>query len=177
MNQLVPIVVVAGLGSDGKPHAAQFSHENAKLAAKAAKLMGLGVGQANTETALAVAQQLPRGKIYASGRAFAPLIKQTVYEQLQKVLTLERDDSAPEPDPKPAPSSDPWTELKVGGVALYGGKYVDEGWWEVIITKISKDGDLVTCAWRGAPKQKPVKCRRYELGIIGPEALKSLRKM
>lgn len=176
MTQIVPIIVVAGLDSEGKPHGAQFSQDQAKLATKAAKLMGLGVGHANTEIALAVAKQLPRGRVYASGRAFAPLIKHTVYEQLQQVVTLERDTSAPDTPVANQLATDPWQQLKVGSVALYGGKYVEEGWWEVVVREISKDGQTMTCVWRGAPKEKAVKCRRNELGIIGPEAMKSLRK-
>jgi hypothetical protein len=177
MTEIVPIIIVAGLDSDSKPHGAQFSQDQTKLATKAAKLMGFGVGLANTEIALAVAKQLPRGRLYASGRAFAPLIKHTVYEQLQQVLTLERDTSAPDVPAGNQPTADPWQQLKVGSVALYGGKYVEEGWWEVIVREISKDGQTMTCVWRGAPKEKPVKCRRNELGIIGPEAIKSLRKV
>jgi hypothetical protein len=177
MNEIVPIIVVAGLDSDSKPHGAQFSQDQSKLATKAAKLMGFGVGLANTETALAVAKQLPRGRVYASGRAFAPLIKHTVYEQLQQVLTLERDTSAPDVPAVTHPAANPWAELKVGSIALYGGKYVEEGWWEVIVREISKDGQTLTCVWRGAQKEKAVKCRRNELGIIGPEAMKSLRKI
>lgn len=177
MTQVVPIIVIAGHDSDGKPHGSQFPQEHAKLATKAAKLMGLGVGHANTEIALAVAKQLPRGRVYASGRAFAPLIKHTVYEQLQQVLTLERDTSAPDVPAANQPTTNPWEQLKVGSVALYGGKYVEEGWWEVVVREISKDGQTMTCVWRGAPKEKAVKCRRNELGIIGPEAIKSLRKV
>jgi hypothetical protein len=177
MTEIVPIIVVAGLDSDGKPHGAQFSQDQAKLATKAAKLMGFGVGLANTENALAVAKQLPRGRIYASDRAFAPLIKHAVYEQLQQVVTLERDTSAPDAPAVTHPAVNPWAELKVGSIALYGGKYVEEGWWEVIVREISKDGQAMTCVWRGAPKEKAVKCRRNELGIIGPEAMKSLRKI
>lgn len=177
MNQSNHLVIVIGLGADGKPHGAQFDPSNAKLAAKAAKLMGLQFGRAETEPSLEVAKGLPRGKIYASGRAFTPLIKRPLYEQLLQAIAFD----PPLPDqpvPEDAPDlevGDPWARIRVGSVVLYGGKNVEEGWWECVVTKISEDGELVTMVWRGAPKERSIKCRRRELGLMGIEALKALR--
>jgi hypothetical protein len=179
MNQPTSLAVIAGIGPDAKPHGAQFDISHAKLVAKAAQLMGLQFAVADTDAALTVAKSLPRGRIYGSGRALAPIIKQQLYEQLIGSLAFEPASSAnTEPQQgKDNVSPNPWDEIKVGSVVLYGGKYVDEGWWEAVVETISKNGDVITMRWRGAPKERAFKCRRHELGVLGREALKSLRRM
>jgi len=179
MNQLIPLIVIAGIGTDGKPHAAQFDAGHAKLAAKAARLMGFQIAHAESDAALAAAKALPRGKIYGSGRALAPIINQQLYDQFLALLPFERS-SPKEPEPvqtKDGLPPDPWDQIAVGSVVLYGGKYIEDGWWEAIVESISKADDIVTMRWRGAPKERAFKCRRHELGIIGREALKSLPRV
>jgi hypothetical protein len=77
-----PAVVVFGLDEKGKPHASAFDASNAKLAQKAAGLMGMHVMRPKTADQRALAAKLPRGRIFASGRGFVPFVRAGLYEAL-----------------------------------------------------------------------------------------------
>ena len=77
-----PAVVVFGLDDKGKPHASAFDVSEAKLAQKAAGLMGMRVLRPKTADQRALAAKLPRGRIFASGRGFVPFVKAGLYEAL-----------------------------------------------------------------------------------------------
>ena len=70
-----------------KPRAARFDAGDAKLAAKAADLMGLSIARAESSLAMALVKELPGGRIFSSGKALTPLVKWGLYEKLTRVLT------------------------------------------------------------------------------------------
>ena len=75
-------IVVFGRNGAGKPRAAAFGHSDAQLAEKAAGLMGMRVLRLETDKARELAGKLPRGRVFASGRAFVPFVKAGLYEAL-----------------------------------------------------------------------------------------------
>ena len=75
-------IVVFGRDDAGKPHASAFSHSDAQLAEKAAGLMGMRVLRLETDKARELAGRLPRGRVFASGRAFVPFVKAGLYDAL-----------------------------------------------------------------------------------------------
>jgi hypothetical protein len=77
-----PSLVVFGRDATGKPHASSFSQSEANLATKA-ELMGLRLLPVQTDTERALAAKLPRGRVFASGRAFVPFIKAALFIELQ----------------------------------------------------------------------------------------------
>src|SRR5712671_2974809 len=74
MAEKVPILVVLGIDIDGKPHASRFTEHDASFVLRAAELMGFHVIRVSAENGelYAVAEGLPLGKIFATGRAFVP---------------------------------------------------------------------------------------------------------
>ncbi len=77
-----PSVVVFGRDEAGKPHASWFDAESAELAVKAADLMNMRVLRVKTEEQSALARQLARGRVFASGRAFTPFVRANLYSKL-----------------------------------------------------------------------------------------------
>ncbi len=77
-----PSVVVFGRDEAGKPHASWFDAESADLAVKAADLMQMRVLKVETEEHKALARQLARGRVFATGRAFTPFARESLYRQL-----------------------------------------------------------------------------------------------
>ena len=88
MNTQKQVIVVFGLDKNDRPRAATFDPEDAEVAARAAALMGLSVGRAESRLAIVMAREnLPAGKIFRSGKALVPLVKWGLYEKLCRVLT------------------------------------------------------------------------------------------
>jgi hypothetical protein len=77
-----PAAVVFGRDTGGKPHAAWFEASEAELAEKAADLMGMRFARLDGEGERALAAQLPRGRVFASGRAFTPFVGAAVFARL-----------------------------------------------------------------------------------------------
>ena len=182
MNQKSSLYVVLGTGSDGKPHASRFAESQKDLAIKAAQLMNVRVGFADSPSAISLAETLPQGRIFPSGKAFAPLVKPDLFDKLVSQLKFE----AVKPETAPSPTApaqgkkeqasqplaktpDPWDQLAVGSVALYSGKKADDGWWEVVVLAVNKDRKTLTVRFDW-PNEPSFKCQRQELGIIGPKA-------
>ena len=81
-NQAEPSLVVFGRDEGGKPRASWFDAVSADLARKAADLMKMRVLKIETEEQKAVARQLPPGRVFASGRAFTPFARASLYSKL-----------------------------------------------------------------------------------------------
>jgi hypothetical protein len=77
-----PCLVVFGRDEAGKPHASWFDAETADLAVNAAKLMQMRVLKVETEEQKALARQLARGRVFATGRAFTPFARANLYSKL-----------------------------------------------------------------------------------------------
>ena len=101
MNTKQGILIIMGLGADQKPRAATFVMEDVETAAKAANHMGLKLAKADSAEALAMAKELPQGKLFASGKGLLPLVRREVYDKLLKLFTPV-DAKAAVPAAKPA---------------------------------------------------------------------------
>jgi hypothetical protein len=180
-------LVLAGKGSDGKPHAARFPATEIAAVRKAAALMAMLVGKATDEAALKVVRRLPEGKIFAAGKALVPLVKTDLYDDLVKVVSFhDVGSSAPltsQQQPADAneaaqgnvssspatPSLDLWTAIKVGSVVLcWSIDPEGSAWFECVVTAISKDGNTLTVRWRDYPKFKPFAVPRLAVSILAP---------
>jgi len=80
--QTDPSIILFGRDDAGKPRASWFDAGSAELAAKAAGLMKMRVLQIETDEQKAVARQLAPGRVFASGRAFTPFARATVFSKL-----------------------------------------------------------------------------------------------
>ena len=74
-------LVCFGLMS-GKAHASRFEPVDAVLAEKAAGLMGLRVLRLETGEQQELGAKLPAGRVFSSGKIFAPFIKGALLDQL-----------------------------------------------------------------------------------------------
>jgi hypothetical protein len=77
-----PALVVFGLDDTKRPHASAFVARQAELAEKAAGLMGMATLRPATDEQKALAAKLPRGRVFASGRAFVPFVRAGLYESI-----------------------------------------------------------------------------------------------
>lgn len=72
-------VIVSGHDEAGRPRASAFSQSEANLATKAAELMGMQVLRIDSGEEHALARKLPRGRVFASGKALVPYARASLY--------------------------------------------------------------------------------------------------
>jgi hypothetical protein len=188
-----PALVVFGRDKGGKAHASSFTAAEADLATKAAELMGLRLLPVQTDTERALAAKVPRGRVFASGRAFVPFIKASLFTELQaaalnsgvkplKLLTGPASSGAGEPTlmapaaaVKPlkgsgtAPVKQPcgWADIQVGSIVLGAAPPRRTEWFECLVIAVD-DPDLFTLRYCDWPKEPPFKRRRVEIGLMHP---------
>ncbi len=72
-------LVLFGRDAGGKPHAASFLSADVEGATAAAEAMSMKSSAITTDAARELAPKLPVGKLFPSGKAFAPFVKATLY--------------------------------------------------------------------------------------------------
>ena len=159
------LVFVVGMDDKGKPRGARFS-EKPDPVANIALDMGLTTVVDASPAFTEAAKKLPAGRLYASGKAFIPGIKQVLHDELVAILRQPGDTShayrLAKPDQadgqsgpvrctSPITSGLPrsWDEIDVGHMVLAHESYED-GWWEAICIK--REDDILTLRYRDAPK-------------------------
>ena len=183
------LIIVLGLDEKQKPHAAKFDLGQAEIVRKAARLMGFRTAVPKSDDTIALADRLPPGKLFATGKGLVPFCPAASYAKLTAALELEPEGKAgPEPSKPAAASSpaatttakasplgstvaagDPWAALKVGDKVIVPEKRpADEGWWPCVITAASKDGKMLTLRWLDNPKQPPVTLKRRAVALLYP---------
>jgi hypothetical protein len=91
-------LLVLGFDEQQKPCGARFVGAKPDLVAKAAQLMGLKVYKTTSPDVAEVAKKLPVGQLYATGRAFVPNVRQTLYSDVIVALAAEPQQAAVGPD-------------------------------------------------------------------------------
>jgi len=167
------LLVILGIDSDGKPHAAVFAQADEAVVHKAAQAMGVRCGVAKDDKSRALARKLPEGKIFAAGKALVPLVKQAVYDQLLQLLVFVDAPGAtiPPDNGGQTASASPltrWEDIKVGSVVLCQDDGAEPAWWESVVIAVGKDEELLTLRWRDYPKLKTFAYKRHEVSLLGP---------
>lgn len=185
MAEKAPILVVLGLDIDGKPHASRFAERDAAFVQRAAELMGfhvIGVPAENTEL-YALAERLPLGKIFATGRAFVPFVARATFDKLATLveggITVEQRAASGVPPVYPLAdmyttqtinTADAlWAKVELGSVVLaeqpdaYG-----QGWWESVVVGV--DGDDLTLRWMDDSDPEPFHASRRNIALRHPGA-------
>jgi len=86
----MPTLVVFGLDPEGKPRAARFAEPDAKLAVKAAALLGYrAVHISDTE----IIEALPDGNVFARGNGFIGRVSRSVFDKLTAVAGKDQDEA------------------------------------------------------------------------------------
>ena len=149
-NGAAPDLIVLGRDEAGKPQAARFPASQSDLATKAAKAMNLVVGKADGTALAELAEKLPTGRLYATGRGFVPPVRRNLYDMIVEQLKL-----AGQPVPREAEQANAeqpvaglptsWDDIAVGHLVIAHESAI-EGWWEAIV--LARDGDMLTLKWR-----------------------------
>jgi hypothetical protein len=185
MAEKVPILVVIGLDIDGKPHASRFADGDARLVQRAAELMGFHVIQLTPDQAElhALAEGLPLGKIFASGRAFVPFVARAAFDKLATLVdggvTIEQRAASGAPPVYPLAdmfttdainTADAlWSKVEVGTVVLAAQPDVyGPGWWEAVV--VSVDGDDLGLRWMAETALPPFRASRRQVALRHPGA-------
>lgn len=190
-----PALVVFGRDEAGKAHASWFDQAEAKLAEKAAGLMGLRHLPINTDAERALAAKVPKGRVFASGKAFVPFVKAALFLELQtaalnsgikplQLLTGPTPSGVNEPTPtapEPAapsklskangsgPGKQPcgWADIQVGAIVLAAAPPRHTEWYECVVIAIEGEDQFTLryCDW---PNEPPFVRRRVQLGLMHP---------
>jgi hypothetical protein len=185
MNETVPILVVLGIDIDGKPHASRFEERDASVVTRAAELMRFHMIRipSENEELHGIAEKLPVGKIFATGRAFVPFVARSAFDKLATLVkggvTIEARAAAGVAPVYPRASmfatdavdtaDTLWSKIEVGSVVLaaqpdlYG-----PGWWEGVVVGI--DGDDLTLRWMDEPAEEPFHASRRDVALRHPSA-------
>jgi hypothetical protein len=183
MSEKAPIIVVLGIDVEGKPHASRFEEHDATLVVRAAELMGFRVIHVPPENVElhAIAEGLPGGKIFATGRAFVPFVGRSAFDKLSAlvergVTIKERSASGAEPV---LPRADMltteaintadalWSKVEVGTVVLASRpELYGPGWWEGVVVEVK--GDDLAVRWLDEPSEDPIQVARRQVALRHP---------
>ena len=185
----LPALIVLGLDDGGKAHASWFGEAEVGMAEKAAGMMGMAaLPVADASDLKGLADQLPQGRVFESGRAFVPFVKRTLYDAIATHLPpgyqfpVRALDDRPPPKPKKAsapdaPESGPtrpephrptdWEKIEVGSLVL-ATEGPMEGWFEARVTKISPEG-VCTLRWRDWVDVPALTRKLIHLALLHPD--------
>jgi len=173
------ILVMLGVDSERKSHAARFNPSDEAGVRKAAGLMNMRLGVAKTDKALALAHKLPEGKLFESGKGMVPLVREEAFYELCTSLTFDESwttagivtGTDAKPDTATLKASDTvWATIKIGSTVLAFDPTDPEipGWGAAVVTAIAKNGETLTARWRDFPGFKPFTVERHLVGLLRP---------
>jgi hypothetical protein len=168
LKELNASVVVFGRDDKNKAHASRFGEANREAAIKAAHLMGFRVLAIAHDVIRNIAEDLPEGRVFDSGKGFVPFVREgaclaleghakqfprdirelsaSQIEALQKEMAEHSDERKAGKDDNAeagiAHKSEPfagWVDVSVGTIVLAVGD-PDDGWWEARVTHAHKSG-------------------------------------
>jgi hypothetical protein len=164
-------LLVLGFDEQQKPCGARFDDAKPDLVAKAAQVMGLKVYKPSSPETAEVAKRLPVGQLYATGRAFVPNIRQTLYSDVLVALAAEPqqaaigpdDDKASTPVARGLPGN--WDEIAPGHLVI-AQESLANGWWEAIV--LDRKDDMLTLRFRDFPRLPRFFRHRTAVALISP---------
>jgi hypothetical protein len=142
-SRITRAIVLFGLDENGKPRAARFMDDKEDLIARLAQALGLRMGIATGSKHADTLDELPVGRVYATGKGTVPNISDELFGKLNALVGG---------DPGPISASLPttWDELAPGHLVIAQESLAD-GWFEAVVTK--RDGDTLTLKFRDYPSQ------------------------
>ncbi|MCY1320406.1 hypothetical protein D9M68_365500 [compost metagenome] len=178
--------IMVGLDDQGKPHASWFAEDDGDAAAVAADLMDMALVDVEGDDLTAIAKNLPRGKLFDSGKAFVPFVKRTTYDRLATYLdddylaaTAARVEAAAaaasataedyakaSKGEVPARQPEDWSKLLVGDLVLTR-ETAGEGWFEAII--IEATDDRFRLRWRDWPELPTLTRAVTDIALLHPK--------
>ena len=164
-------LLVLGFDEQQKPCGARFVGAKPDLVAKAAQLMGLKVYKTTSPDVAEVAKKLPVGQLYATGRAFVPNVRQSLYSDVIVTLGAEPhqaavgpdDDKASTPVARGLPRN--WDEIAPGHLVI-AQESLDYGWCEAIV--LDRKDDMLTLRYRDYPRLPKFFRHRTAVALMSP---------
>ena len=173
-------LVLMGVDAEGIARAARFNASDEAAVRKAAGLMGMRLGMAKTDKAMVLANKLPEGKIFESGKSLLPRLGEDAFYELAKSLNFDQawtssgviSGTRTPPNSSVVKAADIiWSAIQVGSTVLafdYGEPEIPL-WNAAIVTAISKDGETLTARWRDFPQMKPFILKAKVVGLLRPD--------
>ena len=120
-----------------------------------------------------VAKKLPVGQLYATGRAFVPNMRQSLYSDVIVALAAEpqqaavgpADDKTSTPVARGLPRN--WDEIAPGHLVI-AQESLDYGWCEAIV--LDRKDDMLTLRYRDYPRLPKFFRHRTAVALISPAA-------
>jgi hypothetical protein len=163
-------LLVLGFDEQQKPCGARFVDAKPDLVAKAARLMGLKMYKTTSPDVAEVTKKLPVGQLYATGRAFVPNMRQSLYSDVIVALAAEPQQAAVGPDDDKA--SMPVARGLPGnwapGHLVIAQESLDYGWWEAIV--LDRKDDMLTLRYREYPRLPKFPRHRTAVALMSPAA-------
>ncbi|ARO31742.1 hypothetical protein NXC14_CH03858 [Rhizobium sp. NXC14] len=171
-------VIILGRDDNGKAHASFFPATDAQPASRAASLMGMLALPADNEAVRSLLPMLPKGKLFDSGKAFVPFVKQDLYKQIAAHLPEPDRAKAEEVRAAPAdvsqqghaatPGNVPggWDKVVVGSLVLATEDPL-EGWFEATVVELKPD-NVLRLQWRHYLDLPPFNRRLEDVALLHP---------
>jgi len=171
-------VIILGRDDNGKAHASFFPAVDARSASRAASLMGMLALPADNDAVRSLLPKLPKGKLFDSGKAFVPFVKQDLYQQIAAHLPKADRAKAEEVRAAPAdvsqqghaatPSNVPgdWSKILIGSLVLATEDPL-EGWFEATVIELKPD-NVLRLQWRHYLDLPPFNRRLEDVALLHP---------
>lgn len=184
-----------GLDDRGKAHAAWFDEDNADAGAAAAEAMGMFALPVEDEAVRSLAAQVPQGKIFASGKAFVPFVKASLYDALVMHLPEDQREKAHKPvsasggkvssnnsyaiasgaaDGRGAGAATvqhdfpgDWSKIKAGSIVL-ASEGREDGWYEADVIE-ALPNDRYKLRWHDWPDLPKFERAMTEIALLHPQ--------
>lgn len=164
-----PAIAVLFRNGKDTPRGSWFPAESLDAVISGSAEMGMHAIKADTPEIIELARKLPKGRVFDSGKLFAPLIQTKVYEQLLThlpehgiaakpglVMTTASTDGGGDADAEGASDSVPegtrptdWSKITVGSLVLAEEARM-EGWFEAIVLEV-RPKDVFKLKFRDYP--------------------------
>ncbi|TBD03085.1 hypothetical protein ELH21_01065 [Rhizobium leguminosarum] len=178
-------VIILGRDDSGKAHASFFPATDAQPASRAASLMGMFSLRADNDAVRSLLPKLPKGKLFDSGKAFVPFVKQDVYNQIAAHLPeadRAKADRAKAETLRVAPADvsqqghaatpsnvpDDWSKIVVGSLVLATEDPL-EGWFEATVIELKPDS-VLRLQWRHYLDLPPFNRKLEDVALLHPTA-------
>ncbi len=139
--KLTKALVLFGLDENSQPRAARFMENDEELVNRAAQALGLTVGIATQAKSFKVVNELPLGRLHATGKAVVPNIARDLYDRLIALVGGEVSSISTN-------FAKSWEELAPGHLVV-AQESIADGWWAAVVVK--RDGETFTLKWRDDP--------------------------
>ncbi|TBF80830.1 hypothetical protein [Rhizobium leguminosarum] len=171
-------VVVLGRDDSGKAHASYFSAADGHMASRAANLMGMLALRADNDAIRSLLPKLPKGKLFDSGKAFVPFVKQDLYQQIaahlpeadrakaEAVRAAPTDVSQQGHAATPSNVPDDWSKIAVGSLVLATEDPLD-GWFEATVIELKPDS-VLRLQWRHYLDLPPFNRKLEDVALLHP---------